>query len=103
MTDGYLKNAITQLDSRFEQVYNQASGYIHLSEKAFFQTVAAVNDKSFSMQIGLELPEKRNESLLECAEAFCNYVKLHFKMLDAVVESKTRFDAEQQDGHERNS
>ena len=103
MTDGYLKNAISQYDSVFVQVYNQASGFVHLSEKAFYQTVADVSDGKIALQIGHDLPEKRNAPLLECAEAFSHFVKLHYKMLDAVVESKTRFDAEQQDRNERNS
>lgn len=103
MTDGYLKTAISQYDSVFAQVYNQASGFVHLSEKAFYQTVADVSDGKIALQIGHALPEKRNDPLLECAEAFCHFVKLHYKMLDAVVESKTRFDAEQQDSDERNS
>ena len=103
MTDGYLKNAISQYDSVFARVYNQASGFVHLSEKAFYQTVADVSDGKIALQIGHDLPEKRNAPLLECAEAFSHFVKLHYKMLDAVVESKTRFDAEQQDRNERNS
>lgn len=103
MTDGYLKNTISQYDSVFAQVYNQASGFVHLSEKAFYQTVADVSDGKIALQIGHDLPEKRNAPLLECAEAFSHFVKLHYKMLDAVVESKTIFDAEQQDRDERNS
>lgn len=103
MTDGYLKNAISQYDSVFARVYNQASGFVHLSKKAFYQTVADVSDGKIALQIGHDLPEKRNAPLLECAEAFSHFVKLHYKMLDAVVESKTRFDAEQQDRNERNS
>ena len=92
MTDGYLKNAISQYDSIFAKVYDQASGFVHLSEKAFYQTVADVGDGKIAIQIGHPLPEKRNDSLLECANAFCHFVKLHYKMLDAVVESKNRFD-----------
>ena len=95
MTDRHLKKAITQYDSRFEQVYNQASGYIHLSEKAFYQTVAEISDNTIGIQIGCALPEKRNEPLLECAEAFCHFVKLHYKMLDAFVDSKVRYDQKQ--------
>ena len=92
MTDGYLKNALSKYDSVFAQVYNQAGGFVHLSEKAFYQTVADVSDGTIALQIGHDLPEKRNDSLLECAEAFCHFVKLHYKMLAAVVDSKTRFD-----------
>ena len=98
MTDGHLKDEISKIDSQFAQVYDQASGFIHLSSKAFYQTVAEIGDDNrIAFQIGHPLPEKRNEPLLECAAAFVHFVKLHYKMLDAVVESKKRFDAEYQD------
>ena len=96
MTDGHLKDEISKIDSQFAQVYDQASGFIHLSAKAFYQTVAEIGDDGkFAFQIGHPLPEKRNEPLLECADAFVHFVKLHYKMLNAVVESKTQFDMEQ--------
>ena len=93
MTDFHLKEAVAKLDPKFKQVYNQASGYIHLSEKAFYQTVTDIdNDGKLTLQVGHPLPEKRNEALLECAEAFYHFVLLHYKMLNAVAESKKRFD-----------
>ncbi len=98
MSDGHLKDEISKIDSRFAQVYDQASGFIHLSSKAFYQTVAEIgDDNKFAFQIGHPLPEKRNEPLLECADAFVHFVKLHYKMLNAVVESKTKFDMEQRE------
>ncbi len=98
MTDGHLKDEISKIDNQFAQVYDQASGFIHLSSKAFYQTVAEIgNDNKFAFQIGHPLPEKRNEPLLECADAFVHFVKLHYKMLNAVVESKTKFDIEQRE------
>ena len=96
MTDGYLKEEITKIDRTFIQVYDQASGYIHLSEKAFFQTVNEIDDGGkLTIQVGNELPEKRNAPLLECAEAFTHFIILHYKMLTAVAESKQRFDKAQ--------
>lgn len=98
MTDGHLKDEISKIDSKFAQVYDQASGFIHLSSKAFYQTVAEIGDNySISFQIGHALPEKRNVSLLECANAFAHFVKLHYRMLGAVGESKRCFDQEQRD------
>lgn len=88
MTDGYLKRELSKVDTRFADVYNQASGYIHLSEKAFYQTVVKVEDDSIEWQVGRELPEKRNPVLIEAADAFIHFVKLHFKMLEAVADSK---------------
>ena len=96
MIDCYLKDEVTKIDSRFGNVYKQASSYIHLSEKAFYQTVAGLDDDwKMTIQIGQALPEERNDTLLECADAFSHFVKLHYRMLDAVVESKKKFDAKQ--------
>ena len=92
MTDGYLKKAISYYDRNFERVYNQASGFIHLSEKAFYQTVSEVKEDGIEFYFGYNLPEKRNEPLMECAEAFCHYVKVHYELLAPVKESKTRLD-----------
>lgn len=92
MTDGYLKRELSKVDTRFAEVYNQASGYIHLSEKAFYQTVVKVEDDSIEWQVGRELTEKRNPVLIEAADAFIHFVKLHFKMLEAVADSKRRVD-----------
>lgn len=95
MTDGHLKNEVSKIDSDFAQVYNNASGYVHLSEKAFYQTVDSCDDSIIGIQIGQPLPEKRNTQLLEAADAYIHFVNLHFRMLQAVVESKQKFDATQ--------
>ena len=97
MMDGYLKDEITKIDSVFAKVYDNASGYVHLSEKAFYQTVEKCEDYQFEFQIGHPLPEKKNTPLLEAADAYIHFVELHFKLLQAVVESKQRFDATQND------
>ena len=103
LSDANLRSALSKIDSRFSNVYNQASGFIHLSEKAFYQTVVRCEDSSIEFQIGGTLPEKRNPVLIECADAFIHFTKLHFKMLTAVAESKTYFDLEyeQQTGRDK--
>ena len=101
MTDGYLKGELSKIDTRFADVYNQASGYIHLSSKAFYQTVVKVENNSIEWQVGRELPEKRNPVLIEAADAFIHFVKLHFKMLDAVADSKRRVDRSDTKGTEQ--
>lgn len=95
MLDGYLKDEVAKIDPIFSKVYNNASGYVHLSEKAFYQTVDSCDNYEIGIQIGQPLPEKRNAPLLEAATAYIHFVNLHFKMLQAVVESKQRFDASQ--------
>ena len=81
------------MDPVFSTAYDNASGYVHLSEKAFYQTVDSCDDYGIGIQIGQPLPEKRNAPLLEAADAYIHFINLHFKMLQAVVESKQRFDA----------
>ena len=93
MTDGHLKDEVAKIDPIFSTVYDNASGYVHLSEKAFYQTVDSCDNYGMGIQIGQELPEKRNAPLLEAANAYIHFVKLHFKLLQAVVDSKQRFDA----------
>lgn len=101
MHDGFLKEEVAKLDPRFSTVYNNASGYVHLSEKAFYQTVDSCDNYGMGIQIGQPLPEKWNDPLLESADAYIHFVKLHFKMLQAVVESKERFDAAQAEKEEQ--
>lgn len=93
MSDGYLKNEISKMDSVFANVYDQASGYVHLSEKAFYQMIASCKDKKINFYVGHNLLERYNPVLIEAAEAFIHFVKLHFKMLKAVAESKERLDS----------
>lgn len=95
MLDGYLKDEVAKIDPIFSKIYNNASGYVHLSEKAFYQTVDFCDNYEIGIQIGQPIPEKRNALLLEAAAAYIHFVNLHFKMLQAVVESKQRFDASQ--------
>ena len=100
MMDGYLKDEITKMDPLFSRVYDNASGYVHLSEKAFYQTVANCENNTIGLGIGTPLPEKRNETLVEGAAAYIHFVKLQFKMLKAVVESKQRYDTSHTDESE---
>lgn len=93
MTDGYLKKRLGQMDPSIAIVYDNSCGYIHLSEKAFFETVVSCDNNMLEFQVGKELPEKRNGILIEMLEAFTHYVKLHYNMIEAVVESKQRFDS----------
>lgn len=93
LSDGNLKDRITnEVDPQFKQVYDQASGYIHLSSKAFYQMIDEVKDYRISFQVGNSLPEKRNPVLIEAADAFVHFVELHQKMLRAVADSKQRAD-----------
>lgn len=97
LKDVYLKNELTKIDPGFSVVYDNTSGYIHFSDRAFYQTVKSCDNDVIEWGIGTELLEKFNPLLIEAADAFIHFVKLHFHILSAVVESKERFDREYQD------
>ncbi len=100
MLDGHLKDEVSKLDPIFATVYDQASGYVHLSEKAFYQTVEHCDNNEIGIIAGHPLPERRNAPLLEGADAYIHFIKLHFKMLQAVVDSKQRYDSAHADNQE---
>lgn len=97
LKDVYLKNELSKLDTGFSAVYDNTSGYIHFSDRAFYQTVKSCDDNVIEWGVGTQLLEKFNPLLIEAADAFNHFVKLHFHILSAVVESKERFDREYQD------
>ena len=92
LKDWYLKKKLNNLDNRFQQVYDQASGYIHLSTKAFYQTIVSAEGNTIETQIGHGLPDKYNVTLIEGIQAFIHFTKLFYKIIEAVADSKRRFD-----------
>lgn len=97
LSDAYLKARLSIYDPLFETVYEQASGFIHLSSKAFYQSVTSWDGKGISFQVSGETPEHFNTSLLEACDAFIHFIRLHHEMLQAVADSKTRFDEKNDD------
>ncbi len=100
MTDANLKKKMAAFNAFFPNVYDQASGYVHFSDMAFYQTVVSINDNRIEWQIGQALQERFNPLLLEAADAFIHFTKIHYKMLQAVVDSKQRYDLEHKDEQE---
>ena len=96
MTDANLKKKMAAFNASFPAVYDQASGYVHFSDMAFYQTVVSINNSTIEWQIGQALQERFNPLLLEAADAFIHFTKIHHKMLQAVVDSKQRYDAAHQ-------
>jgi len=94
MKDGYLKRQMKQFDKMFCNVYDQSSGYIHFSEKSFYQSISAGKEYDISAQITKEPPEKINPILIECADAFIHYLNLFYKLMYSAVDAKQRFDKE---------
>ena len=92
MTDANLKKKMAAFNASFPAVYDQAGGYVHFSDIAFYQTIVSFNDNTIEWQIGHALQERFNPLLLEAADAFIHFTKIHYKMLQAVVDSKRRYD-----------
>lgn len=97
LKDVYLKKELSKLDPYFSVVYDNTSGYIHFSDRAFYQTVKSCDENEIEWGVGIQLLEKFNPLLIEAVDAFIHFVKLHYHILSAVVESKERFDREYQD------
>lgn len=97
MTDTNLKKKMAAFNDSFPAVYDKASGYVHLSDMAFYQTVVSINDTTLEWQIGHALQERFNPLLLEAADAFIHFTEIHYNMLQAVVDSKQRYDAAHKD------
>ncbi len=92
MNDGYLKKELSKYEETFEEVYNQTSGYIHFSEKSFFQSVSAGEKSNFMIQVGGERNEKINPFLIECADAFVFFQKFFFNLMEVAIKAKERVD-----------
>lgn len=103
LRDGYLKDELAKLDPKFPVVYENASGYIHLSDKAFYLTVKNCDNGIIEWGFGTQLFEKFNPLLLEAADAFIHFVRLHYQILSAVVDSKKRIDQEYKDPQNQNN
>ena len=103
ITDVYLKDKLSEIDSRFGEVYKQSSGYVHFSSKAFYQSVTAKENYHIEFRVGTELPERFNAVLLECAKAYTHYCKLQLRILLEAVRRKRRFEASEGNGTQEHS
>jgi len=92
MKDFYLKNQLANIDERFETVYGNACGYIHFSDKAFFQSTQITGENSIMIQVSHEHPEKWNDYLIECILAYTHYLKLFYNLLSGMVQAKIEFE-----------
>lgn len=95
MKDYYLKQELTKLDTQFSKVYENSSGYIHFSGKAFYQSVSASDNKTINFQVSHDLPEKLNPILLECVHAYIYYLKFFYRLIQGAIDAKEIFESEQ--------
>ncbi len=88
MKDVVLRERLEAYDSRISDVYKKSSGYIHLSDVAFYTSVWAKDNHQIEFSVGLPVREEANNILLEGSDAFIHYTLLEYRLLQAVVESK---------------
>ena len=84
-------------DHGFASVYDQSSGFIHFSSKAFYQSVQTKEPNVISVQVSDEPPEMINTVLLECTNAYLHYIKLVHTLINIVADSKAEFDENYQE------
>ncbi|WP_209315188.1 hypothetical protein [Soehngenia longivitae] len=92
MKDIVLRKRLEDYDSQISDVYKKSSGYVHLSDVAFYSSVCAKDNYRIEFSVGLPIREEANEILIEGADAFIHYTLLQYQLLQAVVESKKRVD-----------
>lgn len=92
MSDFYLKGQLHKYDDKFSVVYDNASGYVHFSNKAFYQSINPEEDNHISIRVGLENGDKANKALSECIEAYLYFTELFYKLIRIAVDSKKRYD-----------
>lgn len=90
MNDYNLRKRFSEYDEYVDVIYQNTSGFVHLSQKAFIACVGDLKDdsNSFSLSVGLDLKEEANTFLLEMVDAFTYYVQLQYMLLKNVVDSR---------------
>lgn len=81
MTDHHLKERLSEYLPETAVVYDNASGYIHHSDKALHSIVRLSGDFGIEMGIGAPLPEDVNGLLVEAAGTFARFVAIHQKII----------------------
>lgn len=93
LKDWYLREELSKYDNKFSQVYKNASGYVHFSEKGFFQSVSALDEEyQLGILVSHEVPEKANEYIIECVKAYTHFLKLFYSMFDDIIRVKKDYD-----------
>ena len=88
--DMELEDVIVQADG---PVYNNASGYVHFSEKGFYQSVSALEGEyEIGIQVSHAIPEKANDFILECVQAYIFVLELFYSMFKDIIRVKKEYD-----------
>lgn len=93
LRDAHIKEKLGEYDDKFVEVYRNASGYVHFSDKGFYQSVSALDGKyNIGIQVSHEVPEKANEFILECVQTYSYFLKLFYSMFIDIIRVKQEYD-----------
>lgn len=103
MNDGRLKDRLAEKYPEVKSVYEKCSGFIHLSDIAFYQTVNRMDQDGISLSVGGELPTRYNDTIISLAQAYLHFCKIFVELLIPVAEAKKQFEEmlEKRDWQER--
>lgn len=99
LTDTYLKKQLGKYDEHIESVYDRASGFIHFSSKAVFQSIIECEEKGIKFQVGGDLSEDKNEPLLDCLFAYQYFYKFFLNLMNTATDAKVCFDKDLENQH----
>ena len=88
MRDGRLKERLAEKYPEVKLIYEKCSGFIHLSDIAFYQTVNRMDEYGISLRVGGELPVRYNDTLISLAQAYLHFCKIFIELLVPVAEAK---------------
>lgn len=92
MRDGRLKERLAEKYPEVKAVYEKCSGFIHLSDIAFYHTVNRMDQDGISLSVGGELPARYNDMLISLAQAYVHFCKIFVELLLPVAETKEQFE-----------
>src|SRR5690348_18504092 len=93
MTDAYLVSVIAQDDPWITNVYEQSSGYVHLSEKHVFNSVTAVEDDGrIAMKMSPDDAVITDDLYIESIQAFQAASELFLRYLEGWTVTKAQPD-----------
>lgn len=100
LKDWYLREQLEKYDAKFSAVYKNASGYVHFSEKGLYQSVSALDgDYHIGIQVSHEIPEKANEYIMECVQAYTHFLNLFYWMFNDIIRVKKEYDQSQKEAN----
>lgn len=89
LTDGRLKELLSEYAPTVKDDYDMASGFTHYSFEVIMSMSVRKEGCAINLNFGAPPNEEVNSMLLGCGRHFLGYLDLHLQMLKKVVEADT--------------